>query len=155
MMRVIQVLRVLSIALLILPLIATAAGAIYVEGQAPPDDGQMHILAAEDGLSTNDAVPLDSAPADGSDIIPISAMEPSGYTVPPMASSAMPFTDLQAQLIIPSLSITNNPGVSTELVVGHIEPPMIPGYWDNVDMDSLKTNMPMLTISGFDNPVLV
>ncbi len=153
MMRVIQVLRVLSIALLIIPLIATAAGAMYVEGQATPDDGQMHIMSENVGLSTNDGVPLGSAPVDGSGIIPISAMEPSGYTVPPMATPAMPFTDLPAQLIIPSLSITNNPGVSTGLAVGHIEPPMIPGYWDNVDMDSLKTNMPMLTISGPDNPV--
>ena len=155
MMRVIQVLRVLSIALLIIPLIATAAGAMYVECQTTPDDGQMHIMSADDGLSTNDAVPLDSAPADGGDIIPISAMEPSGYTVPPTASPAISYTDLQAQLIIPSLSITNNPGVCTDVVVGHIEPSMLSGYWDNVDMDSLKTNMPVLTLSGFNYPVLV
>jgi hypothetical protein len=35
--------------LLLLPLFATAAGAIYIEGQAPPDDGQPHILMAESG----------------------------------------------------------------------------------------------------------
>lgn len=150
-MRVIQVLKVLSIALFIIPLIAVSAGAIYIEGQAPPDDGQMHILAAADSPGTDEAVPLDSAPVDGGDIIPISAIAPSGYTVPPMASPALSFTDLQAQLIIPSLSITNNPGVNTDVVIGHIEPPMVSGYWDGVDMDSLKTNMPVLNICGFDN----
>lgn len=150
-MRVLQVLKVLSIALLILPLIATSAGAIYIEGQAPPDDGQMHILAAEDSPGTDGAVPIDSAPVGDGDILPISAIEPSEYTVPPMASHGISFTDLQAQLIIPTLSITNNPGVSIETVVSHIESPMIPGYWDHIDMGSLKTNMPVLNISGLDN----
>jgi hypothetical protein len=149
MMRVIQVLKVLSIALLILPLIAAAAGAMYVEGQTTPDDGQMHIMTAEDGLASDGAVPQDSAPMDDGGISLISAMEPSGHTFPwsSMGPPTIPFMDLQAQLIDPSVLITSSPGVA----IGHIEPPMIPGYWDNIDMGSLRTNMPVLNISGFGN----
>lgn len=147
-MRVIQVLRVLSITLLIIPLIGAAAGAIYVEGQAPPDDGQMHILSAEDGPGT-DAVPV-AGTIDDNRISPISAMEPSGNTFP-----TTPITVFPADVVIPSVSIKNNSGLSTEVVVGHVEPPMIPGYWDNIDINTLKTNMPVLTLLGFDTSAWV
>jgi hypothetical protein len=143
MMRVIQVLRILSIALLIIPLIGAVAGAMYVEGQAPPDDGQMHILAAEDGSGT-DAVPV-AETIDDNSISPISAMEPLGATFP-----ATPTTAFPADAVIPSVSIKNSSGLSTEVVVGHVEPPMISGYWDNVDIGTLRTNMPVLTLLGWD-----
>ena len=142
-MRVIQVLKVLSVALLSLPLIAVSAGAIYLEGQAPPDDGQMHILAAESGLATDGAVPLDSAPAGDGDIIPISAMAPSAYTVSPAISSAM-FSDVPTKLIVPSALIKNCPGTSADLVVGPTGPVMMPKFWDSINTDSLKVNIPII-----------
>lgn len=145
-MRVIQVLRVLSIALLIIPLIAAAAVATDVEIQAPPDPGQMHILAVGTGQGTGDAGTPISGSADDGGISLISAMEPSGNTFP-----AAPLTCLPAQVYIPSVTIPNNPGTSTGEAVGHLEPPMIPGYWDNIDIGSLQTNMPVISISGFDN----
>ncbi len=44
-------LRSILIALLLIPLLAVSAGAIYIEGQAPVvDDGEAHILAAETGV---------------------------------------------------------------------------------------------------------
>ncbi len=143
-MRVIWVLILLSIALTITPLIATVAGAIYIEGQTIPDDGQMHILAADEGQGTGDVASQDPAPMDNSDISLISAMGPSENTVPSLflTSPAISFMDLPTQLNIPSFSLTNYPGAS----IGHIEPPMIPGYWDHIDMDSLKTNMPVINI---------
>jgi hypothetical protein len=52
----------LVIALILLALLAPAAGAIYVEGADVPDDGQMHILAAETGDATTPA-------ADPADIV--------------------------------------------------------------------------------------
>lgn len=49
-------LRSVIIALLLIPLLAVSAGAIYIEGQAPAiDDGEAHILAAETGV---DSVPV-------------------------------------------------------------------------------------------------
>lgn len=52
-------LRSLIMVLLLMPLFATAAGAIYIEGQAPPDDGLPHILMAESGQALTPAPDTD------------------------------------------------------------------------------------------------
>ena len=146
-MRVIRVLIVLSIALVIIPLIATMAGAIYIEGQTIPDDGQMHILAADEGQGAGDAASQDPVPLDNGNNSLISAMIPSENTFPQLSSTSpiISFMSLPTQLNIPSVLSTNYPDASTG-VIGHIEAPMIPGYWDHIDMDSLKTNMPVINI---------
>jgi hypothetical protein len=62
-------LKLLVLAILLVPLFASAAGAIYIEGQPIPDDGMMHILAAETGgpvptlYGGGEAIQLISAPA--------------------------------------------------------------------------------------------
>lgn len=62
-----HILRWLSVALLVLPLFAVPAGAIYVEGQAPSADTDVRILAASSGLADG------SAPGTGN-----SAVSPGG-----------------------------------------------------------------------------
>ena len=69
------------LALLLIPLLAVSAGAIYMEGQAPPvDDGQYHILAADSGLS-DDAIG-DVAPVAVDDVTPVAVDDatPTLYT---------------------------------------------------------------------------
>ena len=68
----------LVLALLLIPLFAASAGAIYIEGQAPQtyDDGQMHIMAAESGLAGDAPVPTlydENTAGEPIDAVPISA----------------------------------------------------------------------------------
>jgi hypothetical protein len=46
--------KILGIVLLVSSLITAPAGAIYLEGQAPPDDTSPYILAASSGLTYGD-----------------------------------------------------------------------------------------------------
>jgi hypothetical protein len=52
----------------VLPLFAASAGAIYLEGQAPPDDTSVHILAASSGMAGGNepvtAIPVDASEGD-------------------------------------------------------------------------------------------
>lgn len=147
-MRVIWVLTVLSMALLIVPMIATVAGAIYIEGQTIPDDGQMHILAADEGQGTGNVASQYQVPIDNDNTSLISALRPSENMLPQLSltSPTISFTDLPRSLNISSPSFTSYFGASAGQAIGHIEPPMIPGYWDHIDPGSLKTNMPVINI---------
>jgi hypothetical protein len=132
-MRVIRILQALSIALLMIPLIATAAGAIYIPGQEIPNDGQMHILAAESGQEQSPAT---------------SPWTTTGYLsgILPQASITMPalsFADIREQIDAISVPYVNSSGTATGSIVSQILPIE---FRESIDMGSLMTNMPILTV---------
>lgn len=131
-MRVIRILQALSIALLMIPLIAAAAGAIYIPGQEIPNDGLMHIMAADGSQEPGTAA---------------SPWTTNGYLsgILPQASINMPalsLADIQKQINMISLPYTDSSGA----VIGSTVSQTLPsGYWESIDADSLMTNMPILT----------
>jgi hypothetical protein len=132
-MRVIRLLQALSIALLMVPLIATAAGAIYIPGQEIPNDGLMHIMAAD------------------SDQEPGTAASPwatTGYLsgILPQASINMPalsLADIQKQ--IGGIRIPNA-DISGASVGSGISSFTQSGYLKSIDTDSLMANMPVVSV---------
>lgn len=179
-------LRILCIGILALLLFAPAAGAIYIPGQSIPDDGQYHILAADDNTASSGWAPssmgiggsLQTMPMIGqADIAipvqgvtyvnkPINGAENSipgiSTAMPPIISDTNKSSTFPAgapAIMVPPTplgmtnagtvnSITTIPAGSGNIysgsAIGHIMPPVTPGYWDNVDPASLHTNMPML-----------
>jgi len=115
----------LVLALLLIPLFAASAGAIYIEGQAPQtyDDGQMHIMAAESGLTGDAPVPTlydENAAGEPIDAVPISAT----VTLPASGASGLNGR-VPSMFTVPTISVpqlSGNLGIRAPRVptsVGH------------------------------------
>lgn len=158
-------LRSLVVALLLIPLFAMSAGAIYIEGQAPPDDGLMHIMSASTGPGM--AEPVDVAlPVTSRMQMGVPAFTGTGIGLVPEPEYAMPLVPgytgtgtLTGQLptwgsntvlgifSIPSAGQPDSDGnIVLGGIIGHISEPAIPGYWDDLSDKDLHTNMPMLSM---------
>jgi|AGTN01.2.fsa_nt_gi hypothetical protein len=152
-MRVKDALVILSVMLLALCVLAPAAGAIYMEGQPIPDDGQMHILAAESGLSgeanpdtvddggLQSLVPAGTLPSYVWDDTPYAGNEGLAAGFPAMiVGDTLPvMTPYEEQASIPSASLP-----SGDDAIGSPVLPGTSGIWDFFDTGSLQTNMPVL-----------
>jgi hypothetical protein len=134
-------------ALLLLSFMVHVAGAIYIEGQEIPDDGQMHILAAEEtaglgavpGGMTILSMPSMPAFATGGLNSLFSQGFPARVAVPP----AMPGA-LKGIPAINTPALNAGGDIVVGGVIGHAVPPTPPGYWDNIQNKDLHTNMPMI-----------
>jgi hypothetical protein len=152
-MRVMGTLGILIVVLLALCVLAPAAGAIYMEGQPIPDDGQMHILAAESGLSGG--VPAgeqadNGLPASVSNALPDDNYAgesglPAGFpsmlaadTLPAM----LPYEGLASMPAEMIPSAVEIPAAGN--VVGSAALPAMENYWNFADLGSLQANMPAL-----------
>jgi hypothetical protein len=159
--------RSLVIALLLFSLFVPAAGAIYIPGQTIPDDGLMHIMSAETGTDAPVASP--GSTLFPSLVSPISAISVPGagqtgpYSMfsqgitsgafagfPALAGGSVPPAmpgSPTGSFSIPSINMPapdSEGNIDIGDTIGHIVPPMQPGYWDNIkDMD-LHTNMPVI-----------
>ncbi len=152
-MRVKDTLVILSVMLLALCILAPVAGAIYMEGQPIPDDGQMHILAAESGLSgeTNpdtvddgglqSLVPTDTLPSYVWDDMAYTGNEglSDGFPAMIMGDTLPVMTPYEEQTSIPSASLPSDGDV-----IGSPVLPATSGIWDFFDTGSLQTSMPQL-----------
>lgn len=125
-----NILKVLCVVLLVLPLLATSAGAIYMEGQAPPEGTDVRILAASSGLATGD-VPDTAAQSASTGGMMISAMSP-GFGYPSMSGLAMP------DVPVPSMNGYPMPGYDT----ADIAPVATTGYWDKLGSMNFQASMP-------------
>ena len=125
-----NILKVLCVVLLALPLLATTAGAIYLEGQAPPEGTDVRILAASSGLATG-AVPDTADQGASAGGLMTSMLSPNfGYRT--MSNLAMP------NVPIPSMSTGSMPGYDT----ANIAPIASTGYWDKLGTMNFKAGMP-------------
>lgn len=110
-------LRSIVIALLLIPLLAVSAGAIYIEGEAPVvADGQYQILAAETGVSDAPVPTLYdegrvAVPYDGGPIKRYLSEDPNDYVLVPGNEPGMVYAlgDMEA---VPDAVTTYMPGVS-------------------------------------------
>jgi hypothetical protein len=148
--------RVISIllALLLVPLFAAAAGAIYVEGQTTPDDGMMHIMSADTGTAVPTSVTSGIA-AISSFSIPAFTGNPAAMTFPDFSAGAgqVPpsppswnssgVTGMEGGMI--GGNIASGDIVSGDVISHYCEPPT-PGYWDNLQDMDLQTNMPTFSV---------
>jgi hypothetical protein len=156
-MRVMGTLVILLVVLLALCALAPVAGAIYIEGQTIPDDGMMHILAAESGLSgaapageqANNGLPAsisNALPAgirDGNYVVETGL--PGGFPSMITASTLpamLPYEGLISMPVATIPSVVTKP--TGRNVAGTTVLPSISGYMDFADPGSLQTNMPVL-----------
>ena len=125
-----NILKVLCVVLLTLPLLATTAGAIYMEGQAPSDDTDVRILAASSGLAGGD-VPATTNEGTSTGGLMASMLSPSfGY--PSMAGLAMP------NVPVPSMSSYSMPGYNADAIA----PVASTGPWDKLGSTNFQVGMP-------------
>ena len=125
-----NILKVLCVVLLALPLLATTAGAIYLEGQAPPEGTDVRILAASSGLATG-GMPDTADQGASTGGLMTSMLSPSfGY--PTMSNLAIP------NVPIPSMSSYSLPGYGASSIA-----PIAPtGYSNKLNTMNLQANMP-------------
>lgn len=97
------------------------------------DPNMMYALGGTSGSGTIPSGSFAGFPA----FISQPSLPASSYSIPPLSSASSPAT-------INTPIRNSNGDMVIGNVVGHIVPPMTPGYWDNVDPKSLKTNMPVL-----------
>ena len=92
---------VLSFTLVTVSLFSVTAGAIYLEGQAPPDDTSLHILAASSGLAGENepgmAIPDESAEGWATSMLPASSGYPAmpAFSVPKVPTQTISLGSLQ------------------------------------------------------------
>ncbi|WP_424357904.1 hypothetical protein [Methanocella sp. MCL-LM] len=82
---------VLSVTIVAVSLFSMTAGAIYLEGQAPPDDTSPHILAASSGLA--DSGGTSQVVTEGSAGGLMSPMLPASFGYPTLSAAGM--TDMR------------------------------------------------------------
>ncbi len=169
-------LRSVIIALLLIPLLAVSAGAIYIEGQAPAvDDGQYQVLAAETGVGSAPvptlyddgqvAVPYDGGPIkrylsdDPNDYVLVPGNEPGMVyalgdmvAVPDAVTTYMPAVDLSqaTSYTIPYDSIGSEiSGLISSPAFTFSLPDMALNNWYGSGLNNFKINMPMLSFPAF------
>ncbi len=125
-----NILKVLCVVLLVLPLLATSAGAIYMEGQAPPEGTDVRILAASSGMTGGD-VPEAAVPSTSTGGL-MTPMQAQGFGYPSMAGLAIP------NVPIPSMSSYSMPGYDA----AGIAPITSTGPWDKLGSTNFKAGMP-------------
>lgn len=164
-------LRSVVIALLLIPLLAVSAGAIYIEGQAPPvDDGQYHILAAESGMGLDTptssdygqvAVPYDSGPIkrylsnDPNDYVLVPGNEPGMvYALGDMGNAPDAVTTTMPVVSMPQMGSFSIPYDTIGMEINSIMnspavtfsvPNLKLDNWYGPAADNFKFNMPMLS----------
>jgi hypothetical protein len=153
-------------------LLAVSAGAIYIEGQAPVvDDGQLHILAAESGISPGSVVtPSDevlvptaytSGPIkrylsnDPNDYVLVPGNEPGMVyalgdmgTAPDSVTTTMPVVSMPqaGTFAIPYDTIgAEIGGIMNSPAVAFSMPDMALNSWYGSGLNNFNVNMPLLS----------
>ncbi len=145
--------RILCIALLVLSFFVPAAGAIYIEGYTPPDDGLPHILLADadTGVSSTGVASTSVAAVPGKAIrggwAPARVSPILSPNNGPSASSIGGGVPSYSGISMPSFSVPSfNGDVIYGSAIGHAVDPAPPGYWDRLSGMELHTNMPTLNV---------
>lgn len=146
MLRVTGILITLVVLMLALGALAPAAGAIYIEGQPIPDDGMMHILAAEEGSPVSPGTAGDGI---GGSLtgFPYAGLAGLGQGFPAtLTTGKLPVvTTFEEASLLPDAIATFEKDLAAGDVVGQTMPPSVAGFWNFADPGSFRMNMPALS----------
>ncbi len=144
-------LRYLILVLLLVPLFAATAGAIYMEGQAPQvDDGNAYLLAASTGMASAPTPTLyDEGP-----VKQYLSGDVNDYVLEPGDIPDVMYA-LDSNDVVPIYATVPATGGGTGAVdlggielagnsASHFTVPSLPAYWNDLGDRKMKSNVPDL-----------